>query len=57
VGEYLVIDAPTRGPQRGHGQAVVLAHPAHDGVGGQGQTPHLLGLLGVVAPTQRVLVG
>jgi len=57
VGEHLLVD-PTAGvAQRGDGQAVVLRHPAHDGVGGQGQTPHLFGLLLVMAPPQRALVG
>jgi hypothetical protein len=57
VGEQLVVDVAAGAAQGGHTEAVVLDRPAHDGVGGRREAPHLLGLLLVVAPAQRALAG
>jgi hypothetical protein len=41
----------------GDGEAVVLGGPGDDRVGGQGQAPHLLGLLLVVPAPDGTLAG
>lgn len=53
VRQGLVTDVAAVAAQGSHAETVVLRGPAHDCVGGQRETPHLLGLLLVVTPAQR----
>jgi len=57
VREDLVVDAPAGAAQGGDGEAVVLGGPNDDRVGGEGQAPHLLGLLLVVPAPDGTLAG
>lgn len=43
--EYLVVDVSASPPEGDDDEAVVFGGPGDDGVGGQGQAPHLFGLL------------
>jgi hypothetical protein len=43
--QHLVVDLATVAAQRGDAEVVIFGRPAHDGVGGQGQAPHLLGIV------------
>ena len=52
-----VIDVPAGSPERGDGQAVVLGRPGDNCIRGQGQAPHLPGLLLVVPSPERSLAG
>jgi hypothetical protein len=57
VRQHFVVDLAAFSAKGTDGQAVVLRRPTHDGVGGQGQAPHLLRLLFVVAPAQQRVPG
>src|SRR3981081_2837131 len=54
---WAVVDASPGAAHRLHGQAVILRRPSHHRVGGQRQTPRLLGLLFEVAGADGALVG
>ena len=57
VDEEVGVDAAALSVHVVDGQPEILGRPSRDGVGGQGQTPCLLGLLLQVPPLHRAFVG